>query len=132
MLTLSQQLLERILDHAQNEYPKEACGILAGRNGAVVRAYPMKNSERSSATYLMDPREQFEVFKKIRKADLQLSAIYHSHVASKAYPSARDRELAFYPEAAYVIVSLMNQDLPEVKAYRIRNGEVEEEKIKIV
>lgn len=132
MLTLEAGLLEKMFNHAKEEYPQEACGILAGRDGKVCRVYQMENSDNSFRTYNMDSREQFRVFRDIRKREMQLSGIYHSHVASEAYPSARDKELAFYPEARYLIISLRNFETPEIKAYKIRDGQVEEEKIEIV
>lgn len=132
MLTLEKGLLEKMFNYAKEEYPREACGILAGRDGKVCRVYQMENSDNSSRTYNMDSREQFRVFRDIRKREMQLSGIYHSHVASEAYPSARDKELAFYPEARYLIISLRNFEAPEIKAYKIRDGQVEEEKIEIV
>ena len=121
-----------LIRHARNEYPNEACGILAGKDGEIKRIYAMTNTDRNPTTYFMDPKEQFRVFKEMRESNLELVGLYHSHVASAAYPSARDKEMAFYPEAVYLIISLENYDAPEVKAYRIQDGEVEEEKINIV
>ncbi len=116
---------EAILEQARREYPNEACGILAGSNGPirVERVYPMTNADHSPATYLMDPQEQFRVFKEMRKDGLDLVAIYHSHTASPAYPSRRDRDLAFYPEAVYLIVTLLDHERPAGRAFRIRDQE---------
>ena len=41
-----------------------------------------------------------------------LGAIYHSHTRSPAYPSQTDVNLAFYPDALYVIVSLQDDETP--------------------
>lgn len=121
-----------LIRHARSEYPNEACGILAGKDRQIERIYAMTNTDKNPTTYFMDPKEQFHVFKEIRESNLELVGLYHSHVASAAYPSARDKEMAFYPEAVYLIISLENYDAPEAKAYRIQDGEVKEEKIKIV
>ena len=131
MLTISKRLLNDIMDHSKTEYPNEACGILAGEDGEVRRVCRMSNSDRSSKTYMMDPSEQFRVFKELRRDKLELSAIYHTHVASEAYPSETDKKLAFYPEAAYVIVSLMDRESPAVRAFRIIDGNVEKEEIEV-
>ena len=40
-------------------------------------------------------------------------AIYHSHTRSPAFPSRTDVELATWPDAAYLIVSLAS-DPPEL------------------
>ncbi len=59
----------------------------------------------------------------IDDADLELGAIYHSHTRTEPYPSQTDINLAFYPEALYVIVGLAG-DEPDVRAYTIRDGRV--------
>ena len=61
----------------------------------------------------------------IDEADLDLGAIYHSHTRSAPYPSQTDINLAFYPDAAYVIVGLADGDA-YVRAFRIRDCEVAE------
>lgn len=125
-LRLSPAQLEAVIAHARFHAPEEACGILAGDDhGVVKRVFVMQNADRSETTYMMDSREQFEVFDKIRSEGLQLLAIFHSHPQSEAYPSARDLELAFYPEAYYLIVSLMDEE-PVCRAFRIMDGEVRE------
>ena len=57
-IRLTREQLSAMIAHARAEYPNEACGILAGRDGAVTRVYPMTNVERSPVSYLMDPKEQ--------------------------------------------------------------------------
>lgn len=123
---------EEIIAHCRREYPKEACGILAGEDERVTRVYEMTNTSGSPATcYFMDPQEQFKVFKEMRNAGVEMIGIYHSHAATGAYPSERDREMAFYPEASYVIVSLANSEKPEVRAFKLGEGKIEEEEFLI-
>ena len=50
-------------------------------------------------------------------------------LASEAYPSATDVRLAFWPEAYYVLVSLMDRESPVVRAFRIEDGRVREEEL---
>jgi len=58
-------------------------------------------------------------------------AIYHSHPTSPPYPSQTDLELAFYPEALYLIVSLVEPRHPVVRAFRIQEGESREVEIAV-
>ena len=119
-----------MVEHCCEDYSREACGILAGKNNLVTKVYKMTNTADTPATcYYMDPREQFKVFKEMRSSWIEMLAIYHSHTGSPAYPSPRDREMAFYPEASYVIVSLENRKAVEVKAFKIKEDKIEEEKI---
>lgn len=114
-----------MLAHCRQGCPSEVCGILAGKDNQVSRIYRMTNAENSPVSYMMDSKEQFKVMKDIRENNLSMVAIYHSHPSSPAYPSLKDVSLAFYDDAVYVIVSLM-EDKPNVKAYAIK-GKVEEE-----
>jgi proteasome lid subunit RPN8/RPN11 len=55
-----------------------------------------------------------------------LVGIFHSHTFSEAYPSKTDVELAQYPDAAYLILSLADLDEPQLRAFSIRDGQVTE------
>lgn len=132
MLLIPRRHLEQMQRHVRLEFPMEACGILAGRDDLVLKVYPMINKDESAYSYFMDPRDQFRVIRDARTAGLSVQAIYHSHIASEAYPSERDRELAFYPDLDYIIVSLANLHRPVMRAFRIRNGAVDEQEFRVV
>jgi proteasome lid subunit RPN8/RPN11 len=89
--------------------PLEACGILGGtRSGEVLQAewiYPARNQLRSPSQYQIDPVDQLQAFNDLEIKGLELVAIYHSHPAGPAYPSALDIERAYYPEAVQLIWS---------------------------
>jgi len=130
MFTIAKEFIDEILNEARTASNREICGVLGGKDGRVERVYKMKNTAKNpECCYFMDSIEQLRVMKEIRNSGLEMIGIYHSHPESSAYPSARDVELAFYPEAVYVIVSLKNKELPEVRAFRIVEGKIEEEKI---
>jgi proteasome lid subunit RPN8/RPN11 len=114
-----------MLNHCKGGYPHEACGILAGKGKAASELYKMANVEKSSVSYLMDSTQQFKVMKDMRDKDLSMVAIFHSHPSSQAYPSGKDVGLAFYEDAAYIIVSLVEREAV-VKAFSIREGEIKE------
>jgi proteasome lid subunit RPN8/RPN11 len=128
-LHLTEDQVEEMIRHAQREYPNEACGLLAGRDSRVAKVYQMTNAEHSPATYRLDPEEQFRAFMEIEEAGWELLAIYHSHSHSSAYPSATDLELAFYPDPLYLIISLADRDQPTIRAFRIAEGVVEDERM---
>ena len=107
-------------------YPDEACGLLAGKDICAEKTYTMTNIERSNVSYMMDPAEQFNALKDMRKNSSRMIAIYHSHPHSAAYPSPKVVSLAFHPDAFYLIIGLSDINHPEVKAYTIIDGEVTE------
>ncbi|NWF51844.1 MAG: M67 family metallopeptidase [Nitrospirae bacterium] len=129
-IIIPSHLLDEVLSHCDVEYPDEACGILAGKEGVVLKVYKMKNIENSPISYLIDSKEQFTVMKEIRERGLDITAIYHSHPDLDAYPSAKDIQLAFYPESVYIIISLSERER-EVKAFHIEEGNVKEVEIKV-
>jgi [CysO sulfur-carrier protein]-S-L-cysteine hydrolase len=69
----------------------------------------------------------------IDDADEELLAIYHSHTATQAYPSRTDISIAGFPEAHYILVSTRPElgDDVEFRSYRIVDGEVSEEDVRI-
>jgi proteasome lid subunit RPN8/RPN11 len=79
-LEIPEDLFDRVIEHARQEYPRESCGILAGRNGKVTIFYPMANIKKSSSWCLMEPEEKLRVFQEIEEEGLELLAIYHSHL----------------------------------------------------
>lgn len=131
MLKLKKELFAQIVTHCKRELPNEACGILAGGVDAIQRVYKMVNADKSPENFIMEPAEQLKVMKEIRNLGLEMVGIYHSHVASEAYPSARDIELAFYPEAYYCIVTLKEKNNPRIRAFKIQEGKILEEKVEI-
>ncbi len=130
MLILKKELLKRITEHALREFPNEACGILAGNQERVKKIYEMTNAEKSPETFFMDAREQLKVMKEIRNKGQEMIGIYHSHIASEAYPSSHDVELALYPEASYVIISIKDKKNPSIRSFKIVEGKITEEELK--
>lgn len=106
--------------------PRECCGILAGHEDRVDEFFPMTNVDASQWTYRLEPAEQFEVMRNLRKNGKKLVAIFHSHPASPAWPSPTDIRQAFfpgsdepnYPDTAYVIMSLAST-VPDTRAFLI-------------
>jgi proteasome lid subunit RPN8/RPN11 len=111
-----------ILAHARESAPQECCGLLLGEDETARRVLRCRNVHPTPETrYLVDRGQLFEAFKAAKDFDRELVAIYHSHPRSPAEPSATDRAEAYWPEAAYVLVSLRSER-PEVFAYRITAG----------
>jgi len=123
---------QAVFEHSRSGYPHEACGLFGGHEGVVKTFYPMTNVAASGTVYLLDSREQLEVMQAMDDAGEELIGIYHSHVASEAFPSPTDIKQAFYPDSAYVIVSLENMDKPDMKAFMIVDGKIGVEEVKVI
>ncbi|MDH7598479.1 MAG: M67 family metallopeptidase [Sedimentisphaerales bacterium] len=132
MIRIPRPLLNEIISQAKESAPLEACGLIAGTTGLAKMVIPMSNLDQSPQHFMMDPKEQFAAAKTIRKNGYQLLAIYHSHPSSPARPSAEDVRLALTPDVAHVIISLVQPSTPEVRAFKIEDGVIEEEELEIV
>lgn len=127
---LSADLVAQIVDWARSGLPNEACGLLAADRtaedgGSPTRFQPMRNAAASPYRYEIDSQELLGAILEIDDHDQVVWGIVHSHVASKAEPSATDVGLAAYPDALYLICSLAS-DPPMVRAWSIVNGNVSE------
>ncbi|MGB9245600.1 MAG: M67 family metallopeptidase [Candidatus Acidiferrales bacterium] len=131
-IRLARGVAAEILNHARGNPEEECCGLLVGRHGAIAQAFPAKNVAKQPATaYEIAPKELFRIMREIRAAGLELLGIYHSHPQGDNQPSLRDVERAYYPGAAYFILS-PRADAPEpIRAYSIRDGRWTQLEIKI-
>ncbi len=118
---------EEMIAHAREEAPNECCGYARAREGRVEEVFRAENERHSPYGYELDARSL------LAANDLDDSGfevvIYHSHPRSAAEPSQTDINLAQYPRWRYVIVSLAGE--PEVRAWRIADGRVEEEAVDV-
>jgi proteasome lid subunit RPN8/RPN11 len=119
-------LWQDMVDHALADSPAECCGMVATKDDRAVKVYRAVNVHPSPPlAYSIDGREQYRIQTEIDDADLDLGIIYHSHTRSDPYPSQTDINLAFYPDALYVIIGVAKAQ-PEVRAFRIVDSQVQE------
>jgi [CysO sulfur-carrier protein]-S-L-cysteine hydrolase len=133
MLTIPRDLLDRVIAHARADHPDEACGVIAGPAGTdqPARFVAMTNAERSPTFYRFDSMEQLAVWREMDDRDEEPVVIYHSHTATEAYPSRTDISYAMEPEAHYLLVSTRKPDDTEVRSFRILDGAVTEEQVRV-
>ncbi|MBS7611595.1 M67 family metallopeptidase [Candidatus Bathyarchaeota archaeon] len=142
MLKIAKAVFKQLVEACKEEFPREACGLIAGVKGNedsfAIKIYPLRNIAKSSFTYETDAEEVYNAFINIEETGLSILGVYHSHPFSQAEPSELDRRNAFYPGMIHVIVSLIG-DVADVKAY-LWSGEefteypisIEEEQAKLV
>lgn len=126
-MRISQRHLDEMIGHAREAEPNECCGYARGRDGRIEEVFRATNERNSPYGYELDSRSL------LAANDLddagQDVAIYHSHPRSRPEPSQTDINLAHYPHWTYLIVSLAGE--PQVRAWRIADGAVEEERIEV-
>ncbi|WP_280180965.1 M67 family metallopeptidase [Nocardia farcinica] len=134
MLVIKSDLVAAMVAHARADHPDEACGVIAGPEGSdrPERFIAMTNAERSPTFYRFDSGEQLKVWREMDAADEEPVVIYHSHTATEAYPSRTDISYASEPNAHYVLISTRDPEQHELRSYRILDGVVTEEPVRVV
>lgn len=134
MLTIDKATYDAIVAHARRDHPDEACGVVTGPAGSdrPERFQPMVNAARSPTFYEFDSHDLLRLYREIDDRDEDIVVIYHSHSATEAYPSRTDIKLAQEPGAHYVLVSTRDPEAEEFRSFRIVDGEVTEEPVRVV
>jgi proteasome lid subunit RPN8/RPN11 len=131
VFVLERKYADEIIAQAREETPNECCGVLAGRDGRVERLFRAVNAEKSPYRYNVDPHDLLRIYRECDAKGWDFLAIYHSHTHTEAYPSPTDVRLAAWPESIYIIVSLADPENPALRAFRIQDGRVSEEELRI-
>lgn len=133
MLRLHAAAYARMIGHAYDGFPDEACGLLGGPPGslAIDAFVPCRNADASSRTYSIGPDGWLAADRLFDPLGLEVVGVMHSHTHTDAYPSPTDVAKADNPLLAgwhYVIVSLRD-DAPVLRSYRIDGGKIAEEAV---
>jgi len=134
VLVVPASLVRLVWQHARRDHPDEACGVLAGPAGGdrPTRFVPMANAARSPTFYEFDSGDLLALYREMGARDEEPVVIYHSHTATEAYPSRTDVALAAEPGAHYVLVSTRTPGDTEFRSFRIVDGVVTEEEVRVV
>jgi proteasome lid subunit RPN8/RPN11 len=128
-MKISASALEAVKSHVSEGYPNEICGMLVARRGTRsvtdIKRATNANTDRPRDTYQIDPREHRKIEKECDAEGLDIVGYYHSHPDHASYASIRDTEQA-WPDYYYLIVSCMNGEVKEGKAFLRANWEAKE------
>ena len=142
MIRIAPEHRQQISAHAEDAYPAECCGLLAGRvqeNGDihVTRIVPSANVAAASGNdrFEVDPKVRFDLMRALAETDESIVGHYHSHPDQAAEPSATDVSMAFEPDLVWLIVPVpagtagslrawrLNRDAASIEALAIDAGE---------
>lgn len=120
MVKIARSVYERMVAHTLEFREIESCGMLAGHRDAITRIFSTANAaDDKRVRYEISSDDIVRILRhEVEDQGYEHLGIYHSHVASKAYPSRTDIRLAYYP-VLYFIVSLADPERPDVRAFRI-------------
>jgi [CysO sulfur-carrier protein]-S-L-cysteine hydrolase len=122
---------DQIIAHARREAPRECCGVIVGSPGDLLELHELTNTYEGVDFYEPEPGQLFQVIKAADERGWDITAIYHSHPVSVAFPSARDVEHAGWPESIYIICSLETPDAPYLRAFNIVENQISEREIEL-
>jgi proteasome lid subunit RPN8/RPN11 len=108
-----------LVEHAREEAPNEACGLVVLRDGVAQRYVPGRNAAASPYRFELDvdPETWF-----LEDEGFEL-AVFHSHVSSPPRPSRTDVEnIGLWARRPYLIYTLRTDELA---AWRIDDGRIE-------
>ncbi len=144
MLRMTAEQREAMIAHVRAEAPNEGCGMLGGKDGAVLEVLPARNAAASPIRFTIHPEDLLRIVRAVEyEREWQIVGIFHSHLASAAYPSATDvAEAEFdmgngetverYPGAVHIVISLANPAEPDVRGYTIRQGEIAQVPLRVM
>ena len=110
----------QLIEHARDEAPNEACGLIAFRDGVAERYLPGENALQSPYRFELRPRDPSDFFLEDEGYEL---AVFHSHPETAPRPSRTDIEnIGLWEGRPYVILGLASGELA---GWRIQDGGVE-------
>jgi len=111
-------MYEEMVAHIAASYPNEGCGMLASKDGQVVKHYPTANAAEHPDDYSeIGSLELLRIFDDIEELGGDIYSYYHSHPQTEALPSPRDIAVAKYNKYYYIIFS--HQHYPEPPYARV-------------
>ena len=91
MLTMKKADYEKILAHAKENLPEEACGLIAGTKDGdkkiIEKVYLLENMDHTNEHFSMNPKDQLAAVKDMRANKLVPLGNWHSHPESPSRPS---------------------------------------------
>lgn len=123
-MRIPHQLYQDMIAHAREEAPNECAGMIAVQDELAVELYRATNVEASPLRFTIDGQDLLWTLE-IEQRGLDL-VIYHSHTRTAPEPSQTDINYAAnWPQALWLIIGLAGAE-PEVRLWRIQDGQVSE------
>ena len=115
---------EQMVLAAKKAYPSECCGILVGKKSEMgeievteIREASNQFHGQKSVHFQIDPLFIYHLEQEIEARGLEIVGVYHSHPDCPAILSKED-EKYMVPGLEYVIMSVKNGEVVDVKSYR--------------
>ncbi len=126
MITIAARLMQQITQAAEDAYPNECCGLLAGygdfdAEATITHVQPSNNVAEDGIRdrFEVDPKVRFDLMRELEGTPERIIGHYHSHPDHPAKPSAHDLKMAFEPDLLWLIVGLSKGRVTEASVHRV-------------
>ncbi|MDE1861728.1 MAG: M67 family metallopeptidase [Thaumarchaeota archaeon] len=117
-IAISQNSIRTLKGHARKEQPNESCAVLFGKSEgscfSVTGIFLVENSLHSPVSFAISSDDLIRAYRELEARKLEVTAIFHSHPDSEAYPSPIDLK---YMEINPVPWLIYSNTKDELKAY---------------
>lgn len=139
-MSINNEIIKGIYQHAVEEYPNECCGIVTGsadkqtlhqcRNiqNELHADDPERNPRDARTAYAIDRKEADKIYADAGKRGEEVLAFYHSHIDCDAYFSDTDiaAQTVFgepeFPNALHFVVSVVERNILGMKCFKWDRG----------
>jgi proteasome lid subunit RPN8/RPN11 len=133
-VVLAAGVREVVAARALRSRPREACGVLVGRERAgatvVEHVAPARNLRRCPGHYELAPADWCAAWRAAERRRRELVGVWHSHVGGGAAPSRADLAAA-WAGYTYLIAAVSADGVGELRCWRLEEGEFREQRIEV-
>lgn len=131
MFIITERQYNIIMKQAQDCWPAETGGFLGGRENKILGVLPIpnKNPGDQTSTFALSDDDIELAYRFLVKNRLEYLGVYHTHPRGIPYPSPQDLS---HNQKFLFIIGLQDRRNPELYAWRVENGRVSQEDIKII
>ena len=121
-IIISNLLRENLVQHANKQYPYEACATLLGNTNEetweTTEIFLTKNTDKSEINFTVSNEQLLEGYTEAEENGLDVVGTFHSHPKSEPSPSNTDIEFMKGNPVPWVIYSGLTNDM---KAYLLES-----------
>jgi proteasome lid subunit RPN8/RPN11 len=126
IVTLNNDVQQKIFEQMENTYPNEGGGFLLGEangDGIIIKAITQVENvfreDEQFHRYAMTPQDWMRLEDQADEQGLTLVGYYHSHPNAPAIPSEYDRDHAL-PNFVYVITSVKEGKAVDMRVWMLK------------
>ena len=116
------EAMQLMVSHSREWAPNEACGLIAGVDGAVTKVYRLANVDPGPDQFTLDPGEHFAAWQDATSHGWEILGVFHSHPTAAPVPSSADFGGGGDPAWVNLIIGVENGRIA-VRSYRYVDGE---------